>query len=43
MELRPIGTATLNGQTAVIAMRTLCLATHSITASYGSNSNYASA
>jgi hypothetical protein len=39
----PIGTATLTGQTATIAVSTLSLGTHSITASYGGNAIYARA
>jgi hypothetical protein len=40
---QPIGTATLAGQMASIAVSTLSVGTHSITASYGGNANYASA
>jgi len=40
---QPIGTAAINGQTAAIAVSTLGLGTHSITANYGGNAFYAGA
>jgi hypothetical protein len=40
---QPIGSANLTGATATLSVSTLALGTHSITASYGGNANYASA